>query len=472
MRWNCGVALVWAFGAAAVLTPMRQHMFGDVAHMHALDMPNAWDAETPANTHRAATQALESWITAQDAYSRKQILNNFASNNGDARAGAICASPSRKHPDYYYTWTRDSALVVLEVIAWLNDDTLDSLLKEELEQRLDDYVEFTRHLQGLKNLKYGLGEAKFHMDGTAFRAPWCNAQTDGPALRARAILAYLQYVIKHVGGDTRSHELFALVRTDLDYVTNVWMQTGNCDIWEESRGVHFYTLLAQKTALEEGARMARTLDVDNGVAHVYERAALEIAHKLPEFWDVDHGYIVATLNKTGGIRTKNSNLDAQVLLAALHHGTPKLLASRAVAATVNRLVHVFDRLYVVNHVQRTKLGGQWVDVAAAVGRYPEDVYDGDGSRGGNPWSLLTSSIAEYHYRLAVHMGNGPLTQYLVQVGDTYMARVARHTDADHTMREQWDKNSGYGRGAVHLTWSYAAHTSASRWRHLALSGLD
>ncbi|KAJ2444683.1 hypothetical protein IWW46_001890, partial [Coemansia sp. RSA 2440] len=417
-----------------------------------------------------------SWITAQDAFSRKHILNNFASSsdgNGDARAGAICASPSRKHPDYYYAWTRDSALVVLEVIAWLDNNKLDYMLKDELKQRLDDYVEFTRHLQGLKNLKYGLGEAKFHMDGTAFRAPWCNAQTDGPALRARAILAYTQHVIKQANGDTtRAHELFALVRTDLDYVTKVWMHLGNCDIWEESRGMHFYTLLAQKTALEEGARMAHTLDVDNSVAHVYERAAQEIAHKLPEFWDVDHGYIVATLNKTGGIQTKNSNLDAQVLLAALHHGTPKLLTSRAVAATVNRLVHVFDRLYVVNHVQRTKIDGQWVDVAAAVGRYPEDVYDGDGSRGGNPWSLLTSSVAEYHYRLAVHMGNGPLAQYLVQVGDTYMARVARHTDADHTMREQWDKSSGYGRGAVHLTWSYAAHTSASRWRNLAIASLD
>ncbi|KAJ1761181.1 hypothetical protein LPJ58_001333 [Coemansia sp. RSA 1591] len=459
---------------------MRQHMFGDVAaaEMHALDMPNAWNAEAlfPANIHRAATQALESWITAQDAFSRKHILNNFASSsdgNGDARAGAICASPSRKHPDYYYAWTRDSALVVLEVIAWLDNNKLDYMLKDELKQRLDDYVEFTRHLQGLKNLKYGLGEAKFHMDGTAFRAPWCNAQTDGPALRARAILAYTQHVIKQANGDTtRAHELFALVRTDLDYVTKVWMHLGNCDIWEESRGMHFYTLLAQKTALEEGARMAHTLDVDNSVAHVYERAAQEIAHKLPEFWDVDHGYIVATLNKTGGIQTKNSNLDAQVLLAALHHGTPKLLTSRAVAATVNRLVHVFDRLYVVNHVQRTKIDGQWVDVAAAVGRYPEDVYDGDGSRGGNPWSLLTSSVAEYHYRLAVHMGNGPLAQYLVQVGDTYMARVARHTDADHTMREQWDKSSGYGRGAVHLTWSYAAHTSASRWRNLAIASLD
>ncbi|KAJ2394096.1 hypothetical protein GGI05_002190 [Coemansia sp. RSA 2603] len=45
-----------------------------------------------------------------------------------------------------------------------------------------------------------------------------------------------------------------------------------------------------------------------------------------------------------------------------------------------------------------------------------------------------------------------------------MARVYLHTARDHTMYEQWDRLNGYGRGAVHLTWSYAAHTAASRAR--------
>ncbi|KAJ1954683.1 hypothetical protein EC988_002300, partial [Linderina pennispora] len=53
---------------------------------------------------------------------------------------------------------------------------------------------------------------------------------------------------------------------------------------------------------------------------------------------------------------------------------------------------------------------------------------------------------------------------LLAIGDRYMGRVARHTSRDHTMYEQWFRYDGYGRGAIHLTWSYAAHTAAARAR--------
>ncbi|KAJ2760100.1 hypothetical protein H4S06_001905 [Coemansia sp. BCRC 34490] len=53
------------------------------------------------------------------------------------------------------------------------------------------------------------------------------------------------------------------------------------------------------------------------------------------------------------------------------------------------------------------------------------------------------------------------------VGDMYMARVALHTDNGGQMYEEWNLDTGFGQGAVNLTWSYGAHTSAARHREAA-----
>ncbi|ORX71774.1 hypothetical protein DL89DRAFT_320985 [Linderina pennispora] len=47
--------------------------------------------------------------------------------------------------------------------------------------------------------------------------------------------------------------------------------------------------------------------------------------------------------------------------------------------------------------------------------------------------------------------SGPGIYQLLAIGDRYMGR-------------QWFRYDGYGRGAIHLTWSYAAHTAAARAR--------
>ncbi|KAJ1988289.1 hypothetical protein GGI25_006103 [Coemansia spiralis] len=421
----------------------------------------------------SASAALAKWIHRQDAISLAHVLANIAPTS-DPRAlpGSVCASPSRSHPDYYYMWTRDSALVMRELTHWQPS-------------ALDDYAGLTEYLQTL-DTRYGLGEAKFHMDGSAFTKEWCNAQNDGPASRATTILRYAEQLGGH------SWLFKKVVVRDLDYIADVWHHNSSCDIWEEARGLHFYTLMAQRTALEQGTQWASKMN-DPARSKEYARVAGEISAVLPRFWDPQRGYIVATVEHSGGIESKVSNLDAQVLLAALHTGAG--VGAPELIKTVVRLVQDSSSAYPINRVTVTEIDGVRVPMGAAVGRYPEDVYDGVHTRGGNPWSLITSAVAEYHYRLALEFvfGNvgeaavtgdlagltnhtnashGSIVLQLLEAGDRYMARVARHTNADGTMHEQWDAHTGYGRGAIHLTWSYVAHMSASRYRQQLVSHIN
>ena len=63
-----------------------------------------------------------------------------------------------------------------------------------------------------------------------------------------------------------------------------------------------------------------------------------------------------------------------------------------VIGTVEALTATFTDLYPINKSQPSP--------GIAIGRYPEDVYDGDAFQGGNPWVLTTLAVAETYYELA------------------------------------------------------------------------
>jgi len=131
-------------------------------------------------------------------------------------------------------------------------------------------------------------------------------------------------------------------------------------------------------------------------------------------------------------------------------------------------------------------------------RYPEDVYNGDGTSEGNPWYLCTASLAELFYRAATYYRktakqitvtsttsqfwnffapsakyklNRPLTDgshnfdvmidALIGQGDALMRRIKYHTPADGHLSEEFDRTTGKPVGAADLTWSYAALLTAS-----------
>ncbi|KAJ2771565.1 hypothetical protein IWQ56_001732, partial [Coemansia nantahalensis] len=140
--WHTWAAAALALASIPLAAGARQWTF-------------AHDAEPTS-----AQQAVGAWAQAQAEYGQRRILANIAPFADDhaALAGAVCASPSRAHPNYYYVWTRDAALVMGEVLEWL-DAAPNGTRRHALEQVLDDYVAFTRHVQGLRGLAYGLGEA-------------------------------------------------------------------------------------------------------------------------------------------------------------------------------------------------------------------------------------------------------------------------------------------------------------------------
>ena len=61
---------------------------------------------------------FEEWLQDQESIARRKYLANIGSSgiNPDVAAGAVIASPSKEHPDYYYQWVRDAAIVYTKII--------------------------------------------------------------------------------------------------------------------------------------------------------------------------------------------------------------------------------------------------------------------------------------------------------------------------------------------------------------------
>lgn len=172
---------------------------------------------------------------------------------------------------------------------------------------------------------------------------------------------------------------------------------------EEINGHHFFTLLSSYRALKHGAALA--LEMDDPLASVfYQKQADAIALKLESFWLQDEGFVTATLDAGSFGR---SGLDAAVLLAVLHVGgkndEPWSATDDRILATIVRFVGSFkDGLYAINEGK----GRQDWKGAIAVGRYMEDVYDGDGKSKANPWFIATYGVSQILYRCVL------LAQYL------------------------------------------------------------
>ncbi|GME84239.1 unnamed protein product [Ambrosiozyma monospora] len=140
----------------------------------------------------------------------------------------------------------------------------------------------------------------------------------------------------------------------------------------------------------------------------------------------------------------------------------------------------------------------------ALGRYPEDIYNGYGTSEGNPWFISTSTAAEFIYKLIFNLYNRQMpididinqspifekitnlkinkdttipfgcdafrsaTASLVSFGDTFLDIIREHVDDQGHMSEQFNKYDGFMAGAEELTWSYSSFWSAMRWRDKAL----
>lgn len=318
-------------------------------------------------------------------------------------------------------------------------------------------------------------------------------------------------------------------------------------VWEEVSGLHFYTLLTLRTSLIDGAKVALALG-DSTAAERYETVATELTPSIHRFWSPTKEIVRVTLDHTAGREStenahvgdaeygKKSELDAAVILAVLHAGRDSSWSALAsggseeaesaekILSTLRRLMDAMGTLYPLNAGRREKKEG------VALGRYPEDEYDGVGLSIAHPWYLATSAAAEYLYLVITRLAESPggdargftltpllhstltsilpalspslapvgstvsrtdataIVEALFKLADSFLAVVQRYVGEQHRLDEQFErtgvargsekhadgeiedgKRDGpvVGRGARELTWSHAALITAVQQRKIA-----
>ena len=360
-----------------------------------------------------------------------------------------------------------------------------------LKPYIDNYIKAQAVLQTTSNPSgtflpegLGLGEPKFQVDGTRFNGAWGRPQRDGPALRAIALMSYCRSLMKTHQFDEARNVIWPIIANDLSYVGQYWNQTG-FDLWEEILGSSYFTLQNQQRALAQGALLAKDLRVTcTGCDQ-----APEILCFLQSFWNGK--YIVSNINVNDG----RSGIDANSILGPIsifdidaYCDSPTMQPCHSQnLANFKVLIDTFRATYSIN-------SGIPEGQGIAVGRYPEDIY-----QGGNPWYLITTAAAEFLYdcvaqwkarhniivdstsyaffadiypdiklgKLNSGNSNSPFAQIMDKVtayADSFAAIAQKYTPANGSLSEQFNRNTGVPLSANDLTWSYAAFVTMAQRR--------
>ncbi|EDK43905.1 hypothetical protein LELG_02084 [Lodderomyces elongisporus NRRL YB-4239] len=507
--------------------------------------------------------------------STSKIINDNRKNKrnkkNDVVKNVLVASPSRNSPDYFYQWIRDSAITIKTLMYALQENPEHELNTTILDV-VHSYVCNNWHLQRTKNPlggfdmnsgdNKGLGEPKFNVDGLAFEQNWGRPQRDGPALRTLANFQYLRFLEENVGnfdmatpwicetsggdtyGDTNDdtdggqgvfngtwvyHEI---IRPDLNYIIQYWNRTDGFDLWEEMTTPHFFTLMVLIRAVRDAVYWAlhfNDVDLAETLQSAYDAMKIGITRDTASgglgFINSEVDYLVEhpELYNLG----QRTGLDIATILAVMytheHDGHPEQNSHPSLNnairdipfnATNHKILNSLAHL-VVDMQQRFPINKQFHFIrgsGVALGRYPEDVYDGVQTSVGNPWFLATSAAGELVYQfiygivendadLVINKENRAfflpflstdsekqiddnvklvfasqeynlMIQKLKQYADSFLAVVKFHTDSEGHLSEQFNRNNGYMQGAKDLTWSYGALWTAVRWRTKTLNLLN
>jgi glucoamylase len=204
-----------------------------------------------------------------------KILQRITENtNTMSHVGVIIASPS-EDPPYKYHWVRDSALVMRTFID-MYQKTKDPLYF----QYILNYLENESKLQDLDTLT-GLGEPKYNIDCSAFNGPWGRPQNDGPALRGMMLYKIIELFQYKYDTIIRNLILPILIK-DLEYIMNNYDKV-SYDLWEESKGWHFYTRMVQLKFLKDTLKYQKIFgeDIDfEKVKECYEKFISKKVHSI------------------------------------------------------------------------------------------------------------------------------------------------------------------------------------------------
>jgi glucoamylase len=433
-------------------------------------------------------EPLDQWVERQYRHSASALMRSvspveivkvrpgFAQTIRPLR-GSIVASPILgaydPEPDYFFHWLRDSAIVVdalrmlfedpgidIDPLAHFADFVQFSLSLQNLDGRrlsdspwreavAPDFRQFIRTEEDLAKA-HGealAGETRVNPDGTLDISSWPRPQNDGPPLRAIALLHW--QAAAPLDGRVAA-AVDALLRADLRFTLRHWRE--DCfDIWEEEKGLHYYTLRAAATALEGGSDWFERHG-ERADAAACRVDASAILRMLDSYWREDLQFYKSRVLESNAPSAKE--LDISVIFAAIHAGGGALSHSvrdPRMHATLARLEALFEGEYAINR-------NRGVGRGPAMGRYAGDVYYSGGA-----YYFSTLAAAEFCFRAAAQLPGGD--SWLAR-GDAYLETVRVFTPPNGDLSEQFDQRTGVQRSAQQLAWSYAAFISCIRARRV------
>lgn len=437
---------------------------------------------------------LCAWIDRQYAHAARQMLRSISpvgivktrpgfDQTIRPTPGAVVASPVPASydpdPDYFFHWYRDSAVVIdaLRVLHTAGQVGVEGLrLFGEFVRfnaaltRLDGrqlaatssqwrsrvaagFVQFVRPDAELERVHGDAiaAETRVNPDGTLDISNWGRPQNDGPPLRALTVLRWLRDVSLDAEVRAASEEL---LRADLRFA-RAHGREACFDIWEEERGLHYFTLRVSAQALAAGADWleARGERAEAGDCRAASRTIRGI---LDGYWLADRGYYRSRTLDSGEPSAKE--LDIAVIFAALQAADDSATHSvrdPRIHATLGVLDSVFEADYPINHGRPATRG-------PALGRYRGDRYYSGGA-----YYFSTLAAAELCFRAARVNGG---REALLARGDRYLETVRAFTPESGDMSEQFDQRTGEQTSAKHLAWSYAAFISCAAARRAAAGG--
>ncbi|MGO9781798.1 MAG: glycoside hydrolase family 15 protein [Streptosporangiaceae bacterium] len=408
------------------------------------------------------------WLMFRNVASDGFVFEDPENTHSLSQPGCVLASPSWENTatnvnqDYVYNWTRDAAIVAIELAAGAVPTS----------QPLIDYVQFAQASQNSANAFGHFDRASFFIDGGP-RPQWSD-QTDGPALQTLAILQ----LFSQLDAPTRT-VANAVIAANLNFLQGAY-QGGTVNLWEEETGASFFARSVQLECFQ--AITGNTLGIP--VPGWLSTAIPWLQNALQQHWNGQ--YYQSLLPVPTDKTPYDPNID--VVMAAIYGAVAvtdtKLLATAALLRS-QWADPTSAYFYPINGTDQQQRG-----IGPLLGRYPGDTYDGDNDAPADdhPWAVSTCNFAELYYRLAgaitaagaipldassaaffSQVGVGSSTTpaaaaaALQSAGDQMLQAVTFHSD-HLELSEQFDATSGYEKSVSNLSWSYASFLSAVRAR--------
>lgn len=478
---------------------------------------------------------LNHWIEQELQVSNHRILLNIRTDQSfnnqynfdpfqkDINPGVSIASNSRSHPNYFFQWIRDSSITSL----YLSSFGLSTQNVSLYNQLLLEYINNSKSLQRVNN-KSGnfssisnwsnLGEPKFYCNNTSFDLQWGRPQNDGPALRLIAILTYLATLdlqqVAAIDSALKRSILDEVCQFDMRFVLKNW-NLPSFDPWEEVYSFHFFNNMVHLYSL----RLYQSLVPNDPISKSINGTIQHLEDFIEKrYIDLEQELIIET---PAIWHMRQSQVDIAVIIASLiTHPLDPLQLDIQIPFDVDDLL-VLNVLYRLIQDMKLLYPINWnknISGAVALGRYPEDIYDGIDVSEGNPWFLATCQGANILYRLIKssidkkndlnvtlkennfwnlffqstyssstnnnNNNNYPLinnitltyksdafNETLKQIfnfADGFLQIVQMHVNSHGEMSEQFNKYTGYLTGAANLTWSYVEFVNAVRARNAIL----